>query len=95
MIKSYTVKDQIGVSVAGTWPDGDACYELEGFVNVSLRKEWDEEEECWRASVIEWYEAEPLVVKFQGVKVPELMTADELPDEVAGEIEWIIERCIS
>ena len=96
MIYSYKTRDVIGVSVGGTWPeDAKPEYSLEGRALVHLLNRWDDEQEKWEASIIEWVEVEPFVVKFAGSKVPELMTADELPYDVAGEVEWIIERCIN
>lgn len=96
MIKSYKTKDVFEVSIGGIWPeDAMPVYSLEGRVLVHLLVRWDDEQEKWEASIIEWVEMEPFVVKFEGSKVPELMAAEELPYDVAGEVEWIIERCIN
>lgn len=93
MIKSYPIKEVMRVSLAGHWPDRGE-YELEGTVVLHLRKMWDGEEEQWVCKLEEWYDQDSFVVNFK-TGDEEFYLSEELPDDVAGEIEWLIERCIN
>lgn len=92
-VKEWRTKETMQISVAGRWPGTDKDYELEGTVVAHFLKGWNPDEERYVPMLVYWHDVESFVVKF-GDGAEEFYLSEQLPDEVAGEVEWLIQQSL-